>query len=584
MWHRKLERYPSARQRYRYLAITVLSTVVAYYELYIHGAVATMIIGEFDLTFTQYVMISVIGTLLGAFASLAAGLADRWGRANLVTIGLFVTSSLVRFGMPQAANATTYALYFAGLSIVEGMILVATPALIRDFSPQWGRASAMGFWTFGPVLGSLLVTAISSNTLASHPDWQFQFRLCGTIGLATAVVALLGLRELSPALRDQLMISLRDRALIEARAAGIDRRRAYDSHWRQVLKPDVLVSSVAISVYLVFYYISVGFFVVYFSTVFGYTEARANALANWYWASTAVALVVSGLLSDKLRVRKPFMVVGALLSAGAVTMFRRLTTEPDPGSAVPFFTCLTPGSDTRYYVLASVLVIIGVGTGLTYCAWMACFTEAVERHNPAATATGLALWAWINRIIVTVALAAFTIMLPAASTLVDQGHHLKELTTEYREQLETLRALEPSTVIAIEAYVPSAQAITAATTELVNSGVAADAMAARARIQQLRTQPVPLLDQQFIRDEAAAVAQAEQDNPAQWQRWWLVCAGAQLAFVPLIFIMGGRWRPKRAREDAARHEAYIEKELRKLARTGNARPSGPRTGRCRQYR
>jgi MFS family permease len=45
------------------------------------------------------------------------------------------------------------------VSFVEGIILVATPALIRDFAPQVGRATAMGFWTIGPVLGSLTVSA-----------------------------------------------------------------------------------------------------------------------------------------------------------------------------------------------------------------------------------------------------------------------------------------------------------------------------------------------------------------------------------------------------------------------------------------
>ena len=33
------------------------------------------------------------------------------------------------------------------MGFVEGICLVATPALIRDFSPQVGRATAMGFWT-----------------------------------------------------------------------------------------------------------------------------------------------------------------------------------------------------------------------------------------------------------------------------------------------------------------------------------------------------------------------------------------------------------------------------------------------------
>jgi ACS family D-galactonate transporter-like MFS transporter len=76
--------------------------------------------------------------------------------------------------------------------MVEGMALVATPALIRDFSPQLGRGVAMGFWTMGPVLGSLVVTEVSSRTLGSHPDWQYQFRVAGVVGLIVWAITLVG--------------------------------------------------------------------------------------------------------------------------------------------------------------------------------------------------------------------------------------------------------------------------------------------------------------------------------------------------------------------------------------------------------
>ena len=233
---RKLERYPDTGMRTVYLAITVLATIVLYYELYIQGAVATKIIQHYNFTFTEFVFVLVIGNAVGAFASLGAGLADRWGRANLVVGGLLLTGLLIAFALPNASSKAEYTVFFALLSVVEGMALVATPALIRDFSPQLGRGLAMGFWTMGPVLGSLLVTEVSSHTLASHPDWQYQFRVCGIIGLIVWLVALVGLRELSPQLRDQLMVSIRDRALIEARAAGIDPEKLLKGHWRQMLR------------------------------------------------------------------------------------------------------------------------------------------------------------------------------------------------------------------------------------------------------------------------------------------------------------------------------------------------------------
>jgi len=150
LWQRQLAHYPANGARSFYLAITVLATVILYYELYIAGAVATNIIADYHMTFTYFVFISVVGNAVGAFASLLAGLADRWGRANLVVGGLLITGLLIGFGLPNASSKLTYLIMYALVSIVEGIVLVATPALIRDFSPQVGRGAAMGFWTLGP--------------------------------------------------------------------------------------------------------------------------------------------------------------------------------------------------------------------------------------------------------------------------------------------------------------------------------------------------------------------------------------------------------------------------------------------------
>ena len=67
-----------------YLAITVLATVVLYYELYVQGSVVDEDHPHYGISFTQFVLVLVVGNAVGAFASLFAGLADRWGRANLV--------------------------------------------------------------------------------------------------------------------------------------------------------------------------------------------------------------------------------------------------------------------------------------------------------------------------------------------------------------------------------------------------------------------------------------------------------------------------------------------------------------------
>jgi ACS family D-galactonate transporter-like MFS transporter len=621
-WNRQLPHYPENGPRSIYLGITVLATVVLYYELYVGGSVATRIIADLGFSFTFYVFVSVIGNLVGAFASLFAGLADRWGRANLVVYGLLLTGLITLFGLPHAPNKITFTVLFAILSFVEGVVLVATPALIRDFSPQVGRGVAMGFWTLGPVLGSLVVTLVSSNTLDTHDNWRFQFYVCGIAGLVVFAIAFLGLKELSPALRDQLMVSMRDRALIEARAAGIDPEQALKGHWRQMLRFDVIGSAFAISVFLLLYYILVGFTVVYFATVYGYSEQQANSLANWYWIANAIALVVTGVLTDRFRVRKPFMIVGAAIGLVGSILFALSATD-----------------EQSYHTIAFYFVLSAAGGGMAYVAWMASFTETVERHNPAATATGLAVWGWTLRIVVTVSLAVFTLVVPATSILVDEAPAIQEMQAEHpdefavitgidqdlvanvqadptdaqslgtllgqvatiegadadtvagiesvSEEVVTAQAIDPDTLAALQADSSDATAIGEALGQIqdnlgVDSATALqrliavgaadqDALAAAAEAGATLQAAPAVFSQEQLDDLAAngqEVADAAEDNPGQWQIWWWVCIAGQIVFLPFVFVMAGRWSPRRARQDEQEHEENVQRELAAL-RTGS---------------
>jgi MFS family permease len=541
--NRQLTRYPDTARRTTYLAITVLATVVLYYQLYVQGSVATKIISDFGFTFTQFVFVLVIGNLVGAFASLGAGLADRWGRANLVVGGLLLTGLLTAFALPNASSRGMYTFFFALVSIVEGMALVATPALIRDFSPQIGRASAMAFWTMGPVLGSLAVTEVSSNTLDSHQNWEYQFQVAGIVGLIVFVIAAIGLRELSPALRDQLMVSMRDRALVEARAAGIAERKLTENPWRQMLRKEIVLPALAISVFLLLYYIFVAFLVVYFATVFGYSEHRANALANWYWVANALGLLVAGLLSDRLRVRKPLMVVGTVLSLVAAAIFATRATHPD----------------TSYSTFAWTFVLGAVGGGTAYVAWMAAFTETVEKVNPAATATGLAVWGWILRLVVTTSFALLPVVVPATSTLVDKGERVGEIVAKHPAEIQVLGVVDPATMSAAGR---GDQGAAAKAVAQISQKLGIDQAAAAARLGAVAK--VPKEDLAFLAANAADVQQAQKDNPGQWRTWWWICFAGQLCLLPAALLLTGRWSPRKAREDEAEHEAVVQRELAAL--------------------
>jgi len=543
LWRRQLDHYPNTRPRMTYLAIVVLATIVLYYEFYIAGAVSPSIIAQYGMTFNYYVYIIVVGNAVGAFGSLAAGLADRWGRANLVAYGLLLTGVLVAFGIPNASSKLSYAILFAAVGLVEGVILVATPALVRDFSPQLGRASAMGFWTLGPVIGSLVVAIVSSNTLSHLPAWQDQFTIAGIAALVVGVLAVVGLRELSPQLRDQLMVSMRDRALIEARARGLEVKDLLHRPWRQVLHLDVIGSAFAISIFLIVYYTAVGFFTVYFTTLHGFSLSTANSIGDWFWAFDAGGLIIFGIISDRLRVRKPFMVLGAVGAIAATIVFLNL------------------GANTGYSTFAAVISVQAVFLGIAYAPWMASFTETVERHNPALIATGLAVWGWIIRAVIAISILILPSVISSMTPLVTYGSSVATLSAKYAPELATLSAIDAKTLGALTVNPANTAAATTAVGEIAKTFSVSPA-AALARLTALST--VPKTDLAFLNAHGVQVQAAAAAAPGQWKNWWWVCVGGEVLFIPFIWLMTGRWRPRRARQDAAEHEQRLQEEMEGL--------------------
>ncbi len=458
LWRRQLEAYPDTRPRLVFLAITVLATIMLYYELYVAGSVSTLILANLHMTFTFFVVLLAVGNLVGAFGSLLAGLTDRLGRANLVVGGLLVTGILTAFFLPNATSKWSFGIEGFAVGLVEGICLVATPALIRDFSPQLGRATAMGFWTVGPVAGSLIVAVVGSATVpavvTSDRIWTHQYVICGVAGLVVWVIALLGLRRALPRLRDQLMVSIRDRALIEARAKGLDIEAALRHPFRQLLKADIVVSAFAVSVMLLVYYTAVGFSLIYLTTVFGFSVKDGNGLGNWNWGFNVIAVLLVGIISDRFRVRKPFMVAGGIIAAVMVVVYLDQA-----------------GHHPGYYTIALMLAGLSLGLGIAFAPWMASFTETVEARNPALTATGLAIWGWIQRVVVFASFLIIPAIVSSVTPLVTYGPSVQAYAAAYAPQLAFAQAHPamvadaqkvPPTVLATAAAIPAAVTATAA--------------------------------------------------------------------------------------------------------------------------
>jgi MFS family permease len=530
--NRDLDHYPATGPRYYYLGIVVVTTIILYYQLYVGGAVATQILGGYHMTFFYYVMILVVTNAIGAFASLATGIADRIGRANLVVYGTIITSLLALIGIPHAHTKFSFAVLSAVTGLVEGVILVATPALVRDFSPQVGRAAAMGFWTMGPVLGSLVVSEVSSHTLSHLKPWQDQFMIAGVVGLVVATVALFTLRELSSRLRDQVMVSLQEQTILEIRAAGLDVEEATRNPYGQMFKPDIIFSAVDISVFLLGYYTAVAFFPIYFQTVLNFSVSQSNSLQNWYWSSNAISLIVFGTLSDRLSVRKPFMLAGGAFSILVSISFLTKATHTNPSFAS----------------IAVLLSFIGIWGGAAFAPWMASFTETVERRNPALTATGLAIWGWLLRVVVAVSFLILPHVIHSVTPLVDNGAQVKAAAA--RNPAVVAEATAHPDVFAQLAKYKNPKDIPQS---VLNHAIVTVGAPTLLQLQK----PQVAADLKYLQAHAADVLAAQKDAPHQWQHWLWICVGGQIFFIPMIFIMAGYWRPRRAKEELEAHDRAI---------------------------
>ena len=187
---------------------------------------------------------------------------------------------------------------------------------------------------------------------------------------------------------------------------------------------------------------------------------------------------------------------------------------------------------------------------------MAGFTETVEKHNPAATATGLAVWGWIIRIVVAVSAAFLPVVVTSVTPLVEHGAQVATASQQAGPALAIVDA-HPALFAELAKYPPTAIPAALQAQAVQEVGVAG--------LQTVQKDQAQLA---VLQKYGTQVANASKHNPHNWQVWWWVCVAGQVLFLPFIFIMTGRWSPKKAREDAEEHQRMVDQELSALGAAG----------------
>ena len=268
-----------------------------------------------------------------------------------------------------------------------------------------------------------------------------------------------------------------------------------------------------------------------------------------------------------------------------------------------FLIVQTGRPHTGYYANVLVIVLLAVSISIAYAPWMANYTEQVESHNPALTASGLAVWGWILRITVALSFLVLPYVITTATTLVDNQTAATALqaiqaaepyapstsppacnpTAAPASVISGLQATEeagPRTLATLLTACNSTHDLTKALTAaggLGNPQVAgllaynplAKAIQSGQTVSQSEiTSKVGVHSQNLASLLVAEqkLVPAQKTSPGEWQRWWGVCMAGMFVFAVLVFFMRGRWSPRAARRDMAEHDQMVTEELAKLTR------------------
>jgi len=147
-------------------------------------------IAELQWIITTYIMV------FGALMLTTGSLADRWGRARLLQLGIIVFAG-GSLAAAFASSAWQLIMWRAIMGVGGAMILPATLAIITNVFPREERGKAIGVWAglngigiaLGPIIGGLIIDSLKWN-------WIF------LINLPIAAVALFAGWFLVPDSRD----------------------------------------------------------------------------------------------------------------------------------------------------------------------------------------------------------------------------------------------------------------------------------------------------------------------------------------------------------------------------------------------
>ncbi len=189
------ERMPSRAYSAYVLSVLVGVYVVNYVDRQLISILIEPIKAEFGASDTQMGLLT--GFAFAIFYTVAgvpvARLADLWVRRSVIAIALALWSAMTAL-TGFSRSFVELALVRIGVGIGEAGGTPPSHALISDYFPPERRATALGIFSLGVPLGTLLGYSLG-GWLGEHFGWRAAFLWMGLPGIALAVLVRLTVRE-----------------------------------------------------------------------------------------------------------------------------------------------------------------------------------------------------------------------------------------------------------------------------------------------------------------------------------------------------------------------------------------------------
>ncbi len=344
--------------------------------------------------------------------------ADRTNRVTIVSLACTIWSAAtICCGLAATYPQLVAARMLVGFGEAGGV--PPSYAIITDTYPPGRRGTALSIYNLGPPIGAAIGIAFGASIAAAF-DWRYAFVTIGIVGVVTAIVVRLVIRE--PARGGLDVVT----------GAPLVRKSAFwQTVWMFLSNPVLMLASVGSGATQFVTYGLGNFAVLFLIREKGMT---LNQIAIWYALVVAVGMsagmLVSGRVIDRLsrRSRQVYAIGPALSLAAALPFYIAFVWVPSWPAALVLLTVVMLLN--YFYLSASVALVqeevrpdqrvlsgallllvmnfIGLGLGPTY---VGAASDYFARHGSAhslqvalytlapAYLVAIALFLWLSRIL-----------------------------------------------------------------------------------------------------------------------------------------------------------------------------------------